>query len=556
MKTLKFGYLLLEKGLISAEQLKEALRVQSTTASGKKIGEVIVELGFADEVELTKVLAEKLNVGFIDLAEIEINKDIVWTISDELARKYNVIPYAMEGSKILLATNDPMNFSATDEIKLVTGYSMKPVLAAKSAISNAIEEYYSAGGYESSAALEDVNSEFTTDDVELENDEVLDAPIVKFVNSMIQQAIHMGASDIHIEPLGTVTRVRLRVDGELHSESEIKASAHNSIITRIKIIGGMDIAERRIPLDGRVEFKIDNRTVDLRLSSIPTVFGEKMVIRILGNTGLYTMDQLGLSEHNRAMLDDILQTSYGMLLVCGPTGSGKSTTVYAILNQVSNESLNTMTVEDPVEYHIAGINQVQVNNKAGLTFASALRSFLRQDPDIMMVGEIRDGETATIATRAAITGHLVISTIHTNDAASTTSRLVNMGVDPFMVSSSMIGVISQRLVKKLCPKCKEAYTTNEHEMKMLGITEPATIYRKVGCPHCNETGHKGRMAVHEILRVTAEIRQMIDTGAPTDELRKKSIEQGTITLQDGCKQLVLDGEVSVEEMLRATYVIG
>ncbi len=556
MKTLKFGYLLLEKGLISADQLKEALRVQSTTASGKKIGEVIVELGFADEVELTKVLAEKLNVGFIDLAEIEINKDIVWTISDELARKYNVIPYAMEGSKILLATNDPMNFAATDEIKLVTGYSMKPVLAAKSAIQNAIEEYYSAGGYESSAALEDVNSEFTTDDVELENDEVLDAPIVKFVNSMIQQAIHMGASDIHIEPLGTVTRVRLRVDGELHSESEIKASAHNSIITRIKIIGGMDIAERRIPLDGRVEFKIDNRTVDLRLSSIPTVFGEKMVIRILGNTGLYTMDQLGLSEHNRAMLDDILQTSYGMLLVCGPTGSGKSTTVYAILNQVSNESLNTMTVEDPVEYHIAGINQVQVNNKAGLTFASALRSFLRQDPDIMMVGEIRDGETATIATRAAITGHLVISTIHTNDAASTTSRLVNMGVDPFMVSSSMIGVISQRLVKKLCPKCKEAYTTNEHEMKMLGITEPATIYRKVGCPHCNETGHKGRMAVHEILRVTAEIRQMIDTGAPTDELRKKSIEQGTITLQDGCKQLVLDGEVSVEEMLRATYVIG
>lgn len=556
MKTLKFGYLLLEKGLISADQLKEALRVQSTTASGKKIGEVIVELGFADEVELTKVLAEKLNVGFIDLAEIEINKDIVWTISDELARKYNVIPYAMEGSKILLATNDPMNFAATDEIKLVTGYSMKPVLAAKSAIANAIEEYYSAGGYESSAALEDVNSEFTTDDVELENDEVLDAPIVKFVNSMIQQAIHMGASDIHIEPLGTVTRVRLRVDGELHSESEIKASAHNSIITRIKIIGGMDIAERRIPLDGRVEFKIDNRTVDLRLSSIPTVFGEKMVIRILGNTGLYTMDQLGLSEHNRAMLDDILQTSYGMLLVCGPTGSGKSTTVYAILNQVSNESLNTMTVEDPVEYHIAGINQVQVNNKAGLTFASALRSFLRQDPDIMMVGEIRDGETATIATRAAITGHLVISTIHTNDAASTTSRLVNMGVDPFMVSSSMIGVISQRLVKKLCPKCKEAYTTNEHEMKMLGITEPATIYRKVGCPHCNETGHKGRMAVHEILRVTAEIRQMIDTGAPTDELRKKSIEQGTITLQDGCKQLVLDGEVSVEEMLRATYVIG
>lgn len=556
MKTLKFGYLLLEKGLISADQLKEALRVQSTTASGKKIGEVIVELGFADEVELTKVLAEKLNVGFIDLAEIEINKDIVWTISDELARKYNVIPYAMEGSKILLATNDPMNFAATDEIKLVTGYSMKPVLAAKSAIANAIEEYYSAGGYESSAALEDVNSEFTTDDVELENDEVLDAPIVKFVNSMIQQAIHMGASDIHIEPLGTVTRVRLRVDGELHSESEIKASAHNSIITRIKIIGGMDIAERRIPLDGRVEFKIDNRTVDLRLSSIPTVFGEKMVIRILGNTGLYTMDQLGLSEHNRAMLDDILQTSYGMLLVCGPTGSGKSTTVYAILNQVSNESLNTMTVEDPVEYHIAGINQVQVNNKAGLTFASALRSFLRQDPDIMMVGEIRDGETATIATRAAITGHLVISTIHTNDAASTTSRLVNMGVDPFMVSSSMIGVISQRLVKKLCPKCKEAYTTNEHEMKMLGITEPATIYRKVGCPHCNETGHKGRMAVHEILRVTAEIRQMIDTGAPTDELRKKSIEQGTITLQDGCKQLVLNGEVSVEEMLRATYVIG
>lgn len=554
MRSQKTGLLLIERGLVTGNQVAEALKIQQT--SQQKLGEILVELGYVDEKDLAKILAEKLHIDFIDLDEYQINKDAVWAVPDDVATEYCVIPLDISNGKMMLATNDPMNFSVIKEIEMLSGYEVKTLFATKSAIEKAINDYYKAAGYDANEALESVNSEFSEEDDSAEGDSILDAPIVKYVNTIIQQAVHIGASDIHIEPMKGVTRVRMRVDGELHSESEIKGSAHNAIITRIKIIGGMDIAERRIPQDGRVEFKVDNRTFDLRLSSVPTVLGEKMVIRILGNTGLYSMEELGLSDHNRKMLDEIMQTSFGMLLVCGPTGSGKSTTVYAILNSINTPYVNISTIEDPVEYHVAGISQVQVNTKTGLTFASGLRCFLRQDPDIMMVGEIRDGETATIATRAAITGHLVISTIHTNDAASTISRLTNMGVDPFMVSASVIGVISQRLVKKLCPNCKEAYTSTEHDMKILGLDEPVTLYRKKGCVHCNETGHRGRRAVHEILRVSSEIRRLIDEGKSSDDIKEMAIKQGTVTLQDGCKELVLAGEVSVEEMLRATYIIN
>ena len=554
MRSQKTGLLLIEKGLATGNQIAEALKIQQETS--QKLGEILVELGYVDEKDLAKILAEKLHIEFIDLDEYQINKDAVWAVPDDIAIEYCVIPLDIANGKMMLATNDPMNFSVIKEIEMLSGYEVKTLFATKSAIEKAINDFYKAAGYDANEALESVNSEYGEEDDGGDSDSVLDAPIVKYVNTIIQQAVHIGASDIHIEPMKGVTRVRMRVDGELHSESEIKGSAHNAIITRIKIIGGMDIAERRVPQDGRVEFKVDNRSFDLRLSSVPTVLGEKMVIRILGSTGLYTMDELGLSDHNREMLSEIMQTSFGMLLVCGPTGSGKSTTVYAILNSINTPDVNISTIEDPVEYHVAGISQVQVNTKTGLTFASGLRCFLRQDPDIMMVGEIRDGETATIATRAAITGHLVISTIHTNDAASVISRLINMGVDPFMVSASVIGVISQRLVKKLCPNCKEAYTSTEHDMKVLGLTEPTTLYRKVGCMHCNETGHRGRRAVHEILRVSSEIRRLVDEGKSSDEIKETAIKQGTITLQEGCKDLVLAGEVSVEEMLRATYIIN
>jgi type IV pilus assembly protein PilB len=554
MRTKATGILLYEKGLVAADKLYQALEIQKT--SKKKIGEILVEMGCVDEKELTKVLAEKLHVDFLDLEEYKVNKDAVWVVPYETAVQYTVIPLDISNGVMRLATNDPMNFPVIEEIQVISGYPIRTVFATKTAILNAIENNYQSAGYQANEALEDVNSEFGEAEQVAEGNEILDAPIVKYINTIIQQAVHIGASDIHIEPMKSVTRVRMRIDGELHSESEIKSSAHASIITRLKIISGMDIAERRIPQDGRAEFKVDNKSVDLRLSCAPTVLGEKMVIRILGNTGLYTIDELGLSDHNREMLDEILQTSYGMLLVCGPTGSGKSTTVYAILNSLNDPTVNVSTIEDPVEYHIEGISQVQVNNKTGLTFASGLRSFLRQDPDIMMVGEIRDGETATIATRAAITGHLVISTIHTNDAASTTARLVNMGVDPFMVSASMIGVISQRLVKRLCPNCKEAYTSTEREMKLLGLTEPVTLYRKKGCVHCNDTGHRGRRAVHEIIRVSSDIRRLIDEEKPSEEIKETAIREGTISMQDGCKELVLEGDVSVEEMLRATYIIN
>jgi type IV pilus assembly protein PilB len=382
------------------------------------------------------------------------------------------------------------------------------------------------------------------------------APIVKFVNNVIETGVRCGASDIHIEPQKNVVRIRMRIDGQLVQKMEINSAAMSNLTTRIKIMSGMDIAEKRIPQDGRIETKVDGRTIDLRVSNLPTVYGEKIVIRVLGGIGtVLSVDQLGMSEKNLEFFKSIIKTPNGIILVCGPTGSGKSTTLYSVLAEVNDSTINTITVEDPVEYKLDGITQVQVNAKAGLTFAAGLRSILRQDPDIIMIGEIRDNETAQIAVKAAITGHVVLSTIHTNSAVGAVARLVDMDIEPYMVADSTVGVIAQRLVKKLCPHCKQKYTTPPDEMEYLGITEPMELYKAGGCKVCGNTGYKGRMGIHEIFVLTGKIRAMINKGVSADEIEQEAINNGMVTLREDCLAHVFKGETSVEELIRATYSV-
>ncbi len=380
------------------------------------------------------------------------------------------------------------------------------------------------------------------------------APVVRLINSVLQHSIKSSASDIHIEPTAGNLKVRFRIDGQLQEVMNSSMMAHSAIITRIKIMGGMDIAEKRIPQDGRVETKVDGKNVDLRLSILPTVYGEKVVIRILGgSSGALSRDQLGLSKANEILFDKITKSPNGIILVSGPTGSGKTTTLYSLLKEVNTPEVNIITVEDPVEYKLDGVNQVQVNTKAGLTFASGLRSILRQDPDIIMIGEIRDSETAQIAIRASITGHLVLSTIHTNDAASSVARLVDMGVESYLVTSSLVGVVAQRLVRNVCSHCKTAYKPSHSEMMLLKMKEPVPLYKGAGCPVCNYTGYKGRSAIHEIIVMTREIRELVNRGGSIDQINQIAARQGTINLRESCAELVLEGRTTVDEMLKVTY---
>ncbi|ADU26360.1 GspE/PulE family protein [Ethanoligenens harbinense] len=558
MKNLRIGEMLLEENLITQAQLDAAL-ARKKEGDHNKLGDILVEMGSVSEKELTRMLGTRLKVPVVDLVETGIDQHVPDLIPEELAKKYMVIPIAQDGQILTVATSDPMNFYAIDDLRLATNLEIKPVLATSTDIKNAISHYYSRKLAEEAA--EDVNREFNfnsmVDAGNLLGEKVDNAPVVRLVASIIQQGIKFGASDLHIEPSETETRIRMRVDGVLKPLMSLAAAAHASVVTRIKIMGNMNIAERRVPQDGRVEIVIDGRPVDMRLSVLPTVTGEKVVIRILGGQdAVRSVNDLGLSAENRALFEKITRSPNGILLVSGPTGSGKSTTLYSILNQLNQPGVNIITVEDPVEYRMPGANQVQVNPKAGLTFASGLRSILRQDPDIIMIGEIRDAETAQIAIRAAITGHLVLSTIHTNDAASTVTRLVDMGVEPFLVSSAVIGIIAQRLVRKICPRCKQPYTPSDSECRLLGIPVQSTLYRGTGCNYCDHTGYKGRTAIHEIMAISHDVRELIDNEAATDEIRAQIVRDGTITLQECCKQLVLNGVTTREELLRATYSIG
>ncbi len=555
-KNRKLGEILIEAEAITPQQLEEALEI--SREKGTLLGDTLLELGYLDEKTLYKGLEYLFRVPYVDLNETVIDKDAVSMIPERMAKKHVVIPIKKEEKSLTVAMMDPVDFYAIDDIKNVSGMEVITVISPKRDIINAIDRYY--GSEIAEKAFEDLKKEYSNFNLaglsEISASEVANAPVVRLINSILQHAIKSSASDIHIEPTASSLKVRFRIDGQLQEVMTSAMSAHPAVITRIKIMGGMDIAEKRIPQDGRVETEIDGKSIDLRISLLPTVYGEKAVIRVLGgSSGALSRDQLGLTAGNRILFDKITQSPNGIILVSGPTGSGKTTTLYSLLKEINKPDVNIITVEDPVEYKLEGINQVQVNVKAGLTFANGLRSILRQDPDIIMIGEIRDSETAQIAIRASITGHLVLSTIHTNDSASSVARLIDMGVESYLVSSSLVGVIAQRLVRNICPRCKTAYRPSHSEMLLLKMKEPTSIYRGAGCPACNFTGYKGRSGIHEILVVTREIRDLINRRATTDQLMQAAIRQGTNTLRDSCIQLVLNGITTMDELLKVTYSV-
>ncbi|MEA4849366.1 MAG: GspE/PulE family protein [Clostridiaceae bacterium] len=555
-KNLKLGDMLLSSGKLSKEQLEKAIKVQKSSKT-KRLGEILVELGYASEDEILEVIEEQLGIPALDLANYNVDPRAAALIPEAIARKYNLIPVDIVDNELLVAMSDPLNIFAIDDIKLITGMKPRITISPKSVISRTINKYYTQEG--SKKLIKEFEEEFAAGSKE-ELDEtgfsdVNSAPVVKLVNTIISQAMRNKASDIHIEPYEDTIRVRIRIDGDLQEIMSFSRRSHMAIVTRIKIMGKMDIAERRLPQDGRVEMELEGRDIDMRISSLPTVYGEKIVIRLLDREGfMFSKEDLGFSDHDLKIFNRMIHHPYGIILATGPTGSGKSTTLYTILKDINKERQNIITIEDPVEYKLHGINQVQVNNKAGLTFAKGLRSILRQDPDIIMVGEIRDSETAEIAVRASITGHLVLSTLHTNDTASTVARLIDMGIEPYMVSTSVIGVISQRLVKRLCPSCKTAYQADEKEKRLLKADKDRelTLYRPGNCNKCIK-GYRGRIPIHEVMYLDKDIRRLIDKRGSTEDIKGQAIKNGMTTLQDSVTRIALEGITSVEEVLRIGY---
>lgn len=560
MKNGPIGQYLVEKGMISSTQLQTVLETQKLS-KGKLFGDVVIELGFVTDVQFAIVLSERLNVPYVDLSTAQISIEAVKRVPEAIARKHTIIAINVHGKRLTVATNDPINFYIFEDIKLIAGMDIVPVLATKAAISKAIGKLYSMQNIDS--VLENANNLFISDEDlnitedDISGDRVDSAPIVKLATTIVENSFRADATDIHIEPFKTYTKIRIRVNGDLVELMQVSNVVHTSLTTRYKIISGMNIAEKRIPQDGRFTQVVDKTTLDVRVSSLPTVNGEKIVIRILstGDVGVRSIKDLGMNDYNYKLFASMLKVPQGVLLVTGPTGSGKTTTLYAALGELAKPYVNVITVEDPVEKNVEGINQCQVNSKAGMTFAAALRAILRQDPDIVMIGEMRDQETAEIAIRAAITGHLVLSTLHTNDAASTITRLVDMGVAPYMVATSLIGVVAQRLVKILCPNCKKERMSNEDENELLGIDHSIKIFAAVGCKECNQTGYKGRTAIHEILLATPGMSALIADGGKADEIQALAKKQGTKILRDNVAELVHDGKSTIEELIRVTYAV-
>lgn len=560
MKTsnFKLGELLLYSGKITKEQLNKALKEQEK--SNEKIGEILVNKGYVSKNDIIEVLEFQLGIPHVDLNKYIIKPEVVLQIPENIARRYDLIAIELKGNLLIVAMADPLNIFAIDDIKLYTNYEIQPVISDKDSIRSNMDKYYRKETAEK--VLEEFAKSYEHKDINnLEDEELIEvstAPVVKLVNSIIEQAVDMRASDIHIEPWDEEIRIRFRIDGDLQDIMRLSINSLSALVTRIKIIGKMDIAEKRIPQDGRVETKVNNKEIDMRISSIPTVYGEKIVLRLLDRSNfMFTKSELGFKDENLRLFNKILEQPYGMVLVTGPTGSGKTTTLYAVLKELNKVEKNIITIEDPVEYKLEGINQVQINPRAGLTFANGLRSILRQDPDIIMVGEIRDSETAKIAIRAAITGHLVLSTLHTNDSPSSIVRLIDMGVEPYLVSSAVIGVVSQRLIKGLCPNCKVPYEANFSEKSLLGIDkdESITLYRSRGCNRCNN-GFIGRRAVHEVMVVNEDIRKLINEEASIDILRTSAKNSGMTTLLNNSLELALYGISTLEECLKAGFTLG
>lgn len=552
------GEMLVEAGIITNMQLEEALDVQRKT-TGKRLGTILRELGYADDQIIMSVLEAQLGVPFVDLTSVSIPQEMIKLVPVNIARKHKLIPLKVENDLLYVAMEDPFSFLAIEDVRRVARMEVKTFLAKGEQILAAIEKVYSREHTEK--ALKDLSvstsQDEIVDDVSVsENDVVGNAPVVRLVNSIIEEAINTGTSDIHIEPMEDIVRVRNRTDGTLRKVLDTPKYLLPSIIARIKIMGAMNIAEKRVPQDGRTQVHLAGKEIDIRISTLPTIHGEKAVMRLLDRSSfLRPKSELGFTKRNDELFEELLQNPHGIILVTGPTGSGKSTTLYTMLSELNKEKDNIITVEDPVEYQIGGLNQVHVNTKAGLDFPTALKSILRQDPDIIMIGEIRDSETVEIATRAAITGHLVLSTIHTNDSVSTISRLTDMGIEEFMLGASLVGIIAQRLVKLNCKFCSQPINLTQKELDYCKIDNPDnyTFTKGTGCPNCNGSGLKGRTAVHEVLVMDRKLREMITNKSSVDEMRDYAISAGLSTLQDECIRLLKEGRISIEEVYRVAY---
>lgn len=559
-KKIRLGDVLVNSGVITQEQLDKALSLQKGT--GRKLGEVLLDEGIATDEAITKALSSQLGISMINLNNVTIPKEILDLVPVAVLKKNKAIPfeYGKEGPNVLrVAMADPMDMNAMDDISIITNLQVEPAAATTRSIMLALDKYYGQGDVNS--ALEAYAREKGADLDEQEDvyeEDINSSPIVLMVKEMIEQAVRLRASDIHIEPMERQLRIRYRIDGALYEKATYNRKLLPAIAARIKIIGGMDISEKRKPQDGRITQVVDRQEYDIRVSVLPTVYGEKIVMRLTSKNALTReKSQLGLGPEELKMFDHILSNPHGILLVTGPTGSGKSTTLYTALSELNREEVNIITVEDPVEANLDGVNQVQVNPKAELTFASSLRSILRQDPDIIMIGEIRDGETAAIAVQASITGHMVVSTLHTNSAAGTITRLEDMGIPAYLLADSIVGVIAQRLVRRLCPFCKKKKEVNEEERELLNVPSGQTveIYEPCGCPQCENTGYHGRIGVYEIMEMSPKLKHIISKNGTAEDIKEQALQEGMHTLRMSATRYVLEGITSVSEMRKVSFDI-
>jgi type IV pilus assembly protein PilB len=564
----RIGELFVRKGLITTDQLFSALEKQKQLGGHKQLGDLLVSMGAITERDRVRALGEHWGVDYTDLSEQAVDPAIATLISQDLARRYKVIPLSVEGNRLRLAMKNPLDIFATDEIRLITGKEVDPVIATEEDILTAIQNSYRNSGQEMESVLRDFEDDVALDqkrpDQEMTVEEQLkqaeEAPVVKLANMVIARGVLEKASDIHIEPTREAVKVRYRIDGILIDGILIPKTAQASLTSRIKIMAEMDIAEKRVPQDGRISMLVEGRPYDFRVSTLPAVYGEKIVMRILDKSNISVgLHKLGLLPHTFEMFESMLMRTYGIILVTGPTGSGKSTTLYSCLSKVCSGEKNILTIEDPVEYELAGITQVGVNNRAGMTFAAGLRAMLRQDPDIVMVGEMRDQETAMIAIEAALTGHLVFSTLHTNDAPGAVARLMDMGVEPFLIASATVGVMAQRLLRRVCDKCKHPYEPPRDAIKRLGMNieeiekSRVTFFRGRGCEVCKGTGYKGRVGCYELMPVTDKVRELILAHASSYAIREAAIEAGMKTLKEDAMEKILLGVTTLEESLRVIY---
>lgn len=540
-KRKRLGDLLIEAGMLTEKQLQEALR---TKMDGQKLGDALLERGFISEQQLIEVLEFQLGIPHISLFRYPVDANIVNLISKDFALRNILIPIKKEENRLIVAMNDPMDYFALDDMRLATGFQISPVIATKDEILSSIHKYYNLN-----ETFEDINlTQVDEDAVESE-----EAPAVRLVNQILTTGVQLRASDIHIDPQNSKILIRYRVDGILRTERVLSKNIFNLLIARIKIMANLNVTETRLPQDGRIKLDINHIPIDLRISFLPTVYGEKVVIRILDlSSVLINLSQLGFNKVNLQKFISLIERPSGMVLITGPTGAGKTSTLYAALNHLNTEKVNIVTVEDPVEYQIAGINQVQVNHSIGLTFSNGLRSILRQDPNIVMVGEIRDKETAEIAVRASLTGHLMFSTLHTNNALSTIPRLMDMDIEPYLVVASLSGVVAQRLVRKICQECRAAYEPSEMEKKLYhnrGI-QVENLYKGMGCPACQNSGYRGRMAIHEVLSIDENIKSMMTNNQSISEIKKYVMKTGMLFLIDDGLLKAKSGMTTVEEVLR------